>query len=328
MTMKDVARSAGVSVATVSRVLAGRERVAAPKRAAVERACKQLGYQRDGLAAALRSRSSSSIGILVPDITNPIFPAVIRAAEHELSTAALDLILCDADNNVKLEAQRLDTLLRRRVDAVLVCPVDAHLSTRSLRRASKSMRVVQLFRSAVDDADFLGIDQTAGMSQIVDHLLDQGTNDAVFLGLHQGMSSLTDRARAFEAACDRAGLKAWPTIEVGFPDVAHGREHIRELISRNEVPDAIVCASDELAFGVLAELRSVGIHSPNQVLVTGFDDTPAAELIGLTSVRQPLQELGREAARLLQQESGAVRHVRLTPTLVHRTSTMPAASST
>lgn len=322
VTMKDVALEAGVSASTVSRVLTGNTRVAAAKRDAVERACRKLGYQPDGLAAALRSRSSRSIGILVPDIENPIFPAVIRAAEHELAQAAVDVVLCDADNDVKVEASRLETLIRRRVDALLVCPVHVRESVPALRAAASRVPLIQLDRHALDDVDFIGVDQVAGMTQVAGHLRSAGADTAVFVGRHDGMSSLIERADAFEQACAASGVRAWPTVKVAFPDGAAGRACARDLLAAGgTLPDAIACASDELAFGVLAELRAAGVRCPQDILITGHDDIPAAEYMGLTTVNQALRDKGREAARLLRQASGSPRHVRLTPALVPRTTT-------
>ncbi|WP_344215037.1 LacI family DNA-binding transcriptional regulator [Nonomuraea bangladeshensis] len=321
MTMKDVALEAGVSAATVSRVLTGHAKVAPEKREAVERACRKLGYQPDGLAAALRNRSSQSIGILVPDIENPIFPAVIRAAEHELARAAVDVLLCDADNDVEVEARRLETLLRRRVDALLVCPVHVRDSAPALRAAAGKVPLIQLDRRALDDVDFIGVDPVSGMTQVVTHLRAAGAHTAVFVGRHGGMSSLVERARAFEDACALHGLRDRPTLEVPFPDGASGRACARDLLARGDLPDAIVCANDELAFGLLAELRAAGVRCPGDVLVTGHDDIRAAEYLGLTTVNQSLQDKGREAARLLRQPSGSPRHVRLTPVLVPRATT-------
>lgn len=321
VTMKDVAREAGVSASTVSRVLTGHIRVAAAKRDAVERACKRLGYQPDGLAAALRSRASGSIGILVPDIENPIFPAVIRAAEHELAQAAVDVVLCDADNDVTVEAKRLETLLRRRVEALLVCPVHRHDSAPALRAAAARVPLIQLDRHAIDDADFLGVDQVAGMTRLVGHLRTQGAGTAVFVGRHAGMSSLIERATAFGEACAAQGIRAWATVEVAFPDGAHGRTYARQLLASGALPDAIACANDELAFGILVELRAAGVRCPQDILIAGYDDIPAAEYMGLTTVNQALPDKGREAARLLRQPSSSPRFVRLTPTLVPRTTT-------
>lgn len=321
VTMKDVAREAGVSASTVSRVLTGRIRVAAAKRDAVERACKKLGYQPDSLAAALRNRSSQSVGILVPDIENPVFPAVIRAAEHELARSAVDVVLCDADNDVDVEARRLETLLRRRVDALLVCPVHRTGSAAALRAAAQQVPVVQLDRHALPDVDFIGADQVAGMTQVVEHLYRQGAASAVFVGGYPGMSSVTERAEAFERACIERGIETRRTVPVGFPDAGNGRAYARALLATGDLPDAIACANDELAFGVLVELRAAGIRCPEHILITGHDDVPAAEYMGLTTVNQSLPDKGREAARLLRHPSSSPRQVRLTPTLVPRATT-------
>ncbi len=324
VTMREVAEAAGVSTATVSRVLSGPQGVAPAKRQAVLDACDTLSYQPDGLAAALRSRTSRSIGILVPDITNPFFPAVVQAAERQLAESALDMVFCDSHNDLTIERNRLNTLLRRRVDALLVCPVDTVGSAPALRTAARSTRVIQLDRRALSDIDFVGVDQAAGMRQVVEHVRDAGVGEARFVGLHRGMSTIVERATAFEEECRKAGIRALPTVELDFPDAQHGRQWIEQLLDGAGVPEAIVCANDEIASGVLLQLRSSGISCPEDVLVTGYDDIPAAELMGLTTVSQPLRELGREAARLLREEADAARSVLLTPRLVARDSTRRA----
>jgi LacI family transcriptional regulator len=321
VTIKDVAQAANVSVATVSRVLTGKDRVSEEKRRAVKLACKKLKYQPDSLAASLRSGSSSTIGMLIPDITNSFFPAVVQAAEQEFAAAGLELVFCDANNEVATEARRLQTLLRRRVDALLVCPVHVHDSVRALRSAASSARLLQLERRALDDIDFLGVDQTSGMHQVVEHLALAGVSSAVFVGANPAMSSIVERVSGFHAACAALGVIARPDVELNFPDVANGRAFGRGLAPGRDLPDAFVCVNDEVALGLIVELKSAGIPCPEHVAITGYDDILAAELFGLTTVAQPLHELGREAARLLKQSSGAPRHVLLKPTLVPRATT-------
>lgn len=322
VTMHDVATLAGVSVASVSRVLAGRPGVGLTKQKAVLEACAELDYQYDGVAAALRSGSTSSVGILVPDITNPFFPAVVQAAEHELAQGELDIVFCDAANDVDVETLRLRTLLRRRVDALLVCPVHTERSVPALRAAARSTRLVQLDRCAVDGLDFVGVDQGAGVAQLIAHIAERGAHDAVFVGATPGMSTIVERVSAFERAAPASGL-THETVSVTFPDREHGRAWARAAIDAGRLPDAVVCANDELAAGVLLELRARGVGAPADVLVTGYDDVPFAQLLGLTTIRQPLQDLGREAARLLRQGSSASRRVLLQPSLVVRETTAP-----
>ena len=318
VTIRDVASAAGVSVATVSRVLGGGTSVTEAKRRAVQDACAALGYRPDGLAATLRRRRSGFVGMLIPDISTPFFPAVVQTVEHELAKTGNELLFCDAEDDVKAEAQRVETLLRRRVDALLVCPVDRQASRPALRVAAAHARVLQFERHAIDDADYVGVDQNAGMTQVVDHLHSLTVEDAVFVGLQERISSITERASAFETACRNNGIATRPTVELPSPDIPAGRAYAQQLLATGAMPSAIVCANDAVALGLLTGLRTAGVRCPEDVLIVGYDDVPAAELMGLTTVRQPLRELGREAARMLQQPSVAPRQVRLAPTLVVR----------
>jgi LacI family transcriptional regulator len=320
VTMRDVATVAGVSVATVSRVLAGGASVTEEKIRLVQAACSSLGYRPDTLAASLRRGTSGFVGMLIPDISAPFFPAVVQSVEHELADTGIDLLFCDADNSVSTEAQRVETLLRRRVEALLICPVDSEASQPAIAAAATQVRVLQFERYALSDTDYVGVDQRAGMSQVVSHVRAQGSADAVFVGHQLRVSSVSERAAAFLDECDKQGVVARRPLPLPSLDIPAGRACGAELIHRGDLPAAIVCANDAIALGVLMELRAAGIRCPDDVLVIGYDDVPAAELVGLTSVRQPLNELGREAARLLGQSSTTARHVRLAPRLVVRQS--------
>ena len=176
-----------------------------------------------------RTRSSGSVGILVPDITSPFFPAVVQTVEHELAAAAIDVVLGDANNDVAVEARRLEMLLRRRVDALLVCPVDSRRSARALRSAASYVRLLQVDRWAIEEADFVGVDQLAGMSEIVEHLRSCGAESAVFAGLHEGMSSIVERAAAFETACQKLRRRSLAHGQPGCSERACGKGVCAEI---------------------------------------------------------------------------------------------------
>ena len=142
-------------------------------------------------------------------------------------------------------------LLRRRVDALLVCPWTLDVVRRGLRSAARYVRLLQVDRWTIEEADFVGVDQLAGMSEIVEHLRSCGAESAVFAGRHEGMSSIVERAEAFETACEKLGVEAWPTVSLDVPNVLAGREFARKLISGRKLPSAVACANDEVAFGVL-----------------------------------------------------------------------------
>lgn len=202
----------------------------------------------------------------------------------------------------------------------MVCPVDSEASRPALAAAAGQVRILQFERFALTDTDYVGVDQLAGMTQVVDHLKEQGATDVIFVGHQHRISSLNERAAAFSEECVRQGVAARTSVCLPLPNTASGRDYARTLIAAKDIPDGIVCANDEVALGLLPELQAAGVRCPDDLLVIGYDDVPAAELMGLTSVRQPLDDLGREAARLLSHPSTSARQVRLAPELVVRRS--------
>ena len=327
VTLREVAQVAGVSVATASRALAGRGEVSPGTRHAVEEASRRLGYQPDPLAAALRTRSTGTVGIVIPQISDWFYPPMVASVEHEFAQRQVGLLLCDSRNDVAVEADRIETLLRRRVDALIVCPVDALASAPALRAASLQVRLMQIDRHALDDIDFVGVDEAQAMAQIAEHISARGARTAVFVGVDPTVSSAQERADGFAAAAKSHGISVAAFVEVvdveGQTDFTAGRLLAPHLIKQGR-PDAIVCVNDLLAIGVLQGLSDLGVRCPEDIFVTGYDDdVPMAAVLGLTTVRMPLAELGQEAVRLLTNESPVPRHVRLRPSLVVRRSTTP-----
>lgn len=322
VTLRDVAKEAGVSLSTASRALAGRQGVSATVRRTVEDASRRLDYRPSAAAASLRTRSTGALGMVIPDITNPFFPAIVQGVEHELARRRLSLVLCDTEERVEIEAARIEILLRQRVDALIVCPVDSQRSRPTLKRAMRHVRVIQIDRHALEEADFVGLDEVSAMTQLVEHVHQAGAKTATFVGSLPAMSSVQERLEGFTAACTRYGIVAWRPISITRTDLLSGRMAVQQLAKSGGLPDAIVCANDLVAFGVLSQLREAGVRCPEDILVTGYDDSlVASELLGLTTVRQPLADLGREAARLLEHESSSPRMVRLAPKLIVRSTT-------
>lgn len=328
VTIRDVAAAAGVSVSTVSRVLSNQYGVSEATRREVERVSRRLNYRPSAAAASLRTRSTGVVGMLVPEITNPYFPAVVQGVEQEFAGVGVDLILCDSGNDVDAEAHRIDTLLRRRVDALIICPVDTERSAAALRSIAGQVPLLQIDRHAVDNVDFVGVDESSGITQVVAHLAANSITTAAFVGVAAGISSIAERAQAFTTACQAHGISALPVVSVTGTDVAAGRQAARDLLASTDKPhpQAIICANDLLAFGVVAEITAAGLRCPQDIAVTGYDDSPAAELVGLSSVRQPLSDIGREAVRLIRHLSPTPRSVRLAPQFIPRATTPPDAN--
>jgi LacI family transcriptional regulator len=331
--LKDVARAAGCSVATVSRVLAGNRPVGAEVAGRVREAAGRLGYRPNHVARALRSRSTGMVGLVLPQITNPYFPSLVRELEHALHADGRALLLADCDDDPAVEAARIATLLDRRVDALVVIPADERRSRPAVAAAAARVPLVLLDRGCGPGvADSVGTDNAAGMALVLGHLAGTGRRRVCFAGASETDSAAAERRAAYQAGAGALDPEAPGRVESGDFSVEWGRAAVDRLWPGR--PDAVVCANDLIAAGVLQRLRQLGVDVPGDVAVTGFDDIAIAGLAlpALTTVRQPVAELAAEAARSLGRRiaggrSAPLRTVRLAPGLVIRASSDTAADA-
>lgn len=329
VTLKDVARASDCSVATVSRVLAGSRPVGAETARRVRKAVESLGYRPNQVARALRSRLTGTIGLVLPQITNPFYPTLVRELTHALHCDDRAVLLADCDDDPVAEAVRIEALLGRQVDALLVIPVDEERSRDAVAAASARVPLVLLDRGCGPGvADSVAVDNTAGMALVLDHLAAAGRRRICFIGATGTDSAAAERRAAYEAGVIALDPQAPGRLELGDFSVEWGRAAMDRLWSAR--PDAVVCANDLIAVGALQRLRQLGADVPGDVAVTGFDDIPMASLADppVTTVRQPVRELAAEAARLLHrrlagEQAGPHRALRLAPGLVVRASTAP-----
>ncbi|MFJ6214836.1 LacI family DNA-binding transcriptional regulator [Streptomyces sp. NPDC092296] len=347
VTLKDVARLSGCSVATVSRVLAGTRPVGAETARRVREAAESLGYRPNQVARALRSRSTGTIGLVLPQITNPFFPSLVRELEHALHAGGRAVLLADCDDDPAIEAARISALLDRQVDALLVIPVDEKRSRAAVTAAAARVPLVLLDRACGPGvADSVGIDNAAGMALVLEHLAATGRRRICFVGAAGTNSAAVERRAAYEAGVAALDPQAPGRVELGDFSVAWGRAAVDRIWP--DRPDAIVCANDLIALGALRRLQQLSVDVPGEVAVTGFDDIPIATLADpdLTTVRQPSGELAAEAARLLDQRLAdqrpadqrpadqrpadgrprSPRAIRLAPQLVIRASSAPGTT--
>ncbi|MGW2281322.1 LacI family DNA-binding transcriptional regulator [Streptomyces sp. NPDC001770] len=346
VTLKDVAALSGCSVATVSRVMAGTRPVGEEIAARVRAAAETLGYVPNQVARSLRSRSTGTVGLVLPQITNPFYPSLVRELTYALHGYGRAALLADCDDDPGVEAGRIADLLGRRVDAMLVVPVDEHLSRTAVADAAAKVPLVLLDRGCGPGvADLVAVDNTAGIALVLDHLAATGRRRPCFIGAAGTDSAAAERRAAFGASAGTlfpGGERA--PVELGDFSVAWGRTAVDRLWPYR--PDAVVCANDLIAIGALQRLRELGADVPGDVAVTGFDDVPMASLTApaLTTVRQPVHELAAEAVALLAGRLDAgrvdgpaaartpgvrkVRTVRLAPELAVRGSSVPAAGGT
>lgn len=300
-TLKDVAAAAGVHPGTASRALTGRRRVDPLIVERVKAAASELGYRVDPIARALRDSRSGMIGMVVPTLQNPFFPLLVSALEESLAAAELTLLLCDAQDSVEREAQRLQALIDRRVDGVIMSPVDRRRSLNAIESAPAALRLVLIDRVVDHDGPLAVVaDQQQMMGLVLDHVARRGASRIAFVCPPARSSVYADRLAAFTQLAP-TGARCIEADGEGFDA---GRASAAALLRGESAPHAVVCANDLLAAGALAAAREAGLACPDDLLVTGFDDTPIGEFLTppLTSVAQPVREMAASAARLLTEE--------------------------
>jgi LacI family transcriptional regulator len=223
----------------------------------------------------------------------------------------------------------VDALLDRRVDGLLFVPCAQQASAETLRRACAQTRVVQLDRYVDrEKVDFVGVDNRAGIAQVVDHLGATGCESLVFVSSTVSDSSADQRLRAFEQVVRSRFPQKPPDVLLGDYSLEWGRDAARQVLARPALPDAVVCGADVIALGVMATMSEAGAAVPEQISVTGFDNIAFAAISSppLTTVHQPTEAIGAMAVQLLYEALAGFsepRHVTLSPRLIERGSTGP-----
>lgn len=313
---------------TASRVLSGSRTVGPELARAVRRAARELDYQVNQIGRALRRQVSGTIGLVVPDIDNPFFPAMVQAIDRAAHRKDCGLFLCDANNDPEVEASRLQALLQRQVDGVIISPVHRHRSVAAVRATAHETVVVQVDRIVDTPTDIVAVDQAQTINLLIDHLASLGRRRIAFITAAESMSTIAERLTAYQArmAADREALRR---VYVGDLSLEWGGKAVLRILETGApLPDALICANDLIALGAMQQLRRSGLRIPDDVAVTGIDDTPFGLIVEpeLTTVRQPIDQIGEEAVSMLlsrqQDRARAPRRLTLTPELIVRRSTV------
>lgn len=294
--IKDVARVAGVSPATVSRVL-GRGTVSDELRALVEAAVRQTGYRPNLSARRLRSQHSQTIGLIVADIRNPFFTAVSRAVEDEAYQAGLRVILCNTDENPEKEALYLNLMEEERVTGVIFAPTRQTAEAPSPHKRPYPMVLID--RAGPQGwEDAVVLDNFAAGMMLVDHLHAQHYRR---IGGLFGNASTTgiERHQGYAAGLAKYGLPSHETFIA--PSIEAAEMEITRQIRQRVLPEAIIASNGLLLMGVVRALRAAGLAMPEDLAVAGFDNESWTELAGpgLTVIEQPVERMGRAAMGML-----------------------------
>lgn len=325
----DVAALAGVSTATVSRVLNGAAVVRPDKRDAVLQAAAELGFVANGAARALSLRHFHTVGAVIPNIENEEFILALSALQAGLRKGGYTLLLADAGYDLDDEMCEATRMLERGIDGLLLIG-DLHRPALLQQIARLSIPIVQAFTLS-ETRPCVGFDNAATAARAADYLLDLGHRHiAVVTGIRKENDRGGVRAASVVAAMARRGVRIRPEHDliVSF-GIAAGRDALRQLVTGGGLPPtAIICGTDQLAFGVLIEAQAQGIDVPGHLSVIGFNDSDYAAYLSppLTTIRVCASEIGQAAARqLLARMAGqsAVRVTLIPAELIVRGSTAP-----
>lgn len=324
--IKDVAEAAGVSTATVSRVLSNKPHVRDATRRRVLAAVKALNYQPNAAARTLRSQRSSAIGLIVSDIRNPFFTSISRAVEDAAHDAGYSVYLCNADENPEKEAMYLSLMQAEHVAGVIYSPTRA--SAENFAALGIKVPTVVVDRSVSDvDVDTVLIDNVDAAYRLTESLIDNGYRH---LAAICGVASTTgvQRRAGFEAALAAHGLSPVHTMLIDAK-IDAGYAATVDLMRDYPTIDALVATNSLLTAGAIKALRACGKRIPDDVALAGFDETTWSMLVqpGITVIAQPTHEIGKTATELLLQRINApdrpTRQVILKGTLIERGSSAP-----
>ncbi|GGL83781.1 LacI family transcriptional regulator [Streptomyces fumigatiscleroticus] len=331
-TMADVARSAGVSVATVSHVLNGTRPVLPHTRQAVLDAVEELGYTPNGLARSLVTARTRSIGLAVSTTSNPYFTEILRGVEAGALEHGYSLLVADPHDDPEHELTVVRLLHERRVDGVIVAPsaaphaLVAHL-TRHRVPAVFLDRLVDPPADGISRLDQVCAENAEPTARLVTHLAGLGHRRIGLVAGLPGLSTTSERIAGYRQGLAAAGLPHDARLLVHGDSASAGAARATAaLLSLASPPTALITANDAMTIGALRTLRDRGLSVPRDMALCCFDDFPWADLFSprLTAVAQPGERIGAEAVRLLLDRLAApdrpARTVRLPCVLVHRTS--------
>ena len=324
--IRTVAHRAGVSTATVSNVLNMRRNVAPALAARVRAAVAELGYIADVSAARLRSRRSTIVGVVVPDIANPFFAALVSVLEEESRAAGYELLIVSSGGDRDTETQRLRALLTWRPAGVVLVPCEDYRSDTCVARLSGLPMVLADRIPSEPDLDVVGVDNHSAAAEVTRHLVALGHRHILSVAGSLAIGNVRERCRAVDEAAE--GVARAEVLEAGL-GVGEARERlIARLRDGAGLPSALFTLNNLATMSALEAMGALGLRVGEDVALAGFDDEEWMRVVDppLTAVRQPTAEIARAAwARLLARIEGDAappRTIRLACTLEVRASSL------
>ncbi|WP_141334498.1 MULTISPECIES: LacI family DNA-binding transcriptional regulator [unclassified Paenibacillus] len=329
-TIVDIAREAGVSIATVSKAIHNTGRMSEETRKKILTIMQDMNYRPNMMASALKGKSTYTVGLLIPDLSNPFSSEIARSVEDRGKELGYSVVMCNTDYDPEKEAWYISVLNQKRVDGIISASgfqnedmlrdlVEQHIPIALITRDSKTIAV-----------DTVTVDDFMGGYQATSYLIGLGHRriGTIVLDLDNGR----ERLRGYKHALEEAGLPCDEKLILSGFTKEDGKEAAAKLMEYSEPPTAIVAGNDLLAIGVMLSAKERGIIIPDQLSVIGYDNTILAEITtpSLTTMNQPVGEMGRQVMDLLYQEITGKKKIKkrivMAPELVIRESVKPPLS--
>jgi len=330
LNIRQIADLAGVSIATVSRVVNGRGDVSEETREAVSRVIREHGYTANRNARGLSGGRTGLVGVLVPLVYPAYFSGILAGAAEALSEREFQIVLSPTGGEHEREVSIVDRLHGLTDGAMIILPEESSEELERLLDSGFRFVVLDPLMPLNERIPSVSAAHMSGADQAMKHLLDLGHRRVAQITGPRGWVATEDRRRGYRAALAASGILPDPTLErEAEPEIDPGRAAAEQLLELSEPPTAIFAFNDNIAIGAIQAARARGLRVPEELSVVGFDDVEHATIVtpALTTVRQPLAEMGRTGVsllmRLLEGQRFETLHVELATRLVVRDSTAP-----
>ena len=333
VTIKDIARKLNLSYSTVSRALNSSSLVNSRTMKLIKDEAKRMGYTPNALARGLVLQKSGIVGMVIPDITNPFFPAIARGAEDEACRRGYNLLVCNSDWNVDMETHHLKLIKEKKVEGLILSSINVQNEylEKIIEQGYPLVFISRVYPGV--DVNFVGVDTEYGGYLAGKYLAELGHREVAFIGGSFNVNSVQGRYKGFRKALSKYGINFNESYAIeGEFNIKSGYEKALNLLKRRGTVTGIFAANDLIAVGVIRAARELGYLIPEEISIIGYDDIFLASLPGieLTTVFQEKRKMGELAAKLLLDEIDGEKDLKkgkkriiLTPRLIVRKTTSP-----
>ncbi|MCY6482913.1 LacI family DNA-binding transcriptional regulator [Clostridium aestuarii] len=298
-TIKDIAKELNISIATVSKALNDSYDISDKTKDKVRKTAKKMNYKPNAIAQGLVTNKTNTIGLIIPDITNPFYPEIARGVEEKLNEHGYNVFLCNSNWEVKREKKYIDLLISKQVDGIIL----AHSGMKSWSLENIDIPIVSVAtKSGYKEENFVVIDDKKGGYLATKHLLENAYKKIMFIGGQNSIETNRMRLEGYKLALTEEGIELDETlIKNGDFTRESGYTLIKNSLKKGIIPTGVFAGTDMLALGVMQAVREYGLNIPEDIGVIGFDDISFAQLpeISLTTIAQPKYNMGVIAAKTI-----------------------------